>query len=140
MKDKLKAGLIDNGGTFVKEMPKDPGRIVAMTTFKDVVYIASERSEDMKRPESLGEYLISHGLSEYIDNWILDTIKGGTMKRPEKKERNPNIFALYDTDIVKESHAVGYNQAIDDMDMWFDSLPLLPSKDKVLHGLRKAKE
>jgi len=38
------------------------------------------------------------------------------MKRPEKKERNPNIFALYDTDIVKESHAVGYNQAIDDMD------------------------
>ena len=38
------------------------------------------------------------------------------MKRPEKKERNPNIFALYDTDIVKESHAVGYNQACDDHD------------------------
>ena len=36
------------------------------------------------------------------------------MKRPEKKERNPNIFALYDTDIVKESHAVGYNQACDE--------------------------
>jgi len=36
------------------------------------------------------------------------------MRRPVKKKRNPNIFALYDTDIVKESHAVGYNKSCDD--------------------------
>jgi len=61
------------------------------------------------------------------------------MKRPEKKEcsdENPyNCLECGD-----EGWVYGYNQAIDDMDMWFDSLPLLPSKDKVLHGLRKAKE
>ena len=28
--------------SFIKTMPKDVGRIVAMTTFKDVVYIATE--------------------------------------------------------------------------------------------------
>jgi len=40
------------------------------------------------------------------------------MRRPVKKKRNPNIFALYDTDIVKESHAVGYNQSCDDWEKW----------------------
>ena len=69
------------------------------------------------------------------------------MGRPEKKEHSAKCyFKDKNKSTCTNSRADcicgadSYNQAIDDMDMWFDSLPLLPSKDKVLHGLRKAKE